>query len=121
MTSAGLSVVVRRLWPRRVRARLAVLYAVLFLLAGTVLLALTYTLVASVLLPAPASTGRSAAPRTGQLMGLCKQREMAGEPPMSASLVGKCNRAFAAAGVGPTEQRDSTLSAIKGEGVTLSV
>jgi signal transduction histidine kinase len=114
MTSAGLSVVVRRLWPRRVRARLAVLYAVLFLLAGTVLLALTYTLVASVLLPAPASTGRSAAPRTGQLMGLCKQREMAGEPPMSASLVGKCNRAFAAAGVGPTEQRDSTLSAIKG-------
>jgi signal transduction histidine kinase len=114
MTSAGLSVVVRRLWPRRVRARLAVLYAVLFLLAGTVLLALTYTLVANVLLPAPASTGRSVAPRTGQLLGLCKQREMAGEPPMSASLVGKCNRAFAAAGVGPKEQRDRTLSAIKG-------
>ena len=43
----------RRLWPRRVRTRLAVFYAVLFLLAGAVLLALTYTLAAAVLLPGP--------------------------------------------------------------------
>ena len=52
MTPAALSVVVRRLWPRRVRTRLAVFYAVLFLLAGTVLLALTYALLATLLLPA---------------------------------------------------------------------
>ena len=55
MTPGGLSVVARRLWPRRMRARLAVLYAVLFLLAGAALLALTYALVAHVLLPAPAT------------------------------------------------------------------
>ena len=41
MTPASLSVAVRRLWPRRMRTRLAVFYAVLFLLAGVVLLALT--------------------------------------------------------------------------------
>ena len=44
MTRARLSAVVRRLWPRRMRTRLAVFYALLFLLAGVVLLALTYTL-----------------------------------------------------------------------------
>jgi signal transduction histidine kinase len=114
MTPAALSVAGRRLWPRRMRARLAVLYTVLFLLAGTALLALTYALVVSVLVPAPANTSRPIAPRTGQLVGQCKEREAPGQPPMSASLVAKCNRAFAAAGAGPTDQRDRTLNALRG-------
>ena len=78
MTPGAPLAVVRRLWPRRVRARLAVFYAILFLLAGTVLLALTYTLLVGVLLPAPANTSKSFAPRTGQLLGLCKQRALLG-------------------------------------------
>jgi signal transduction histidine kinase len=98
------------------RARLAVMYAVLFLLAGTALLALTYTLVVNVLLPAPAGTSKTIRPRTAQLLGLCKQRQAPGEPPMSASLLEQCNRAFVAAGPGPGReaQRASELSALRG-------
>jgi signal transduction histidine kinase len=113
MTPAALSAVGRRLWPRRVRTRLAVMYTVLFLLAGTVLLALTYTLVANVLIPAPTITSKPITPREGQLLGLCKQSELPGKPPMSASLLAQCNRAYAATGAGPINQRNSTLSALK--------
>ena len=86
MTPATLSVIVRRLWPRRIRARLAVMYTVLFLLAGTALLALTYTLAAHVLAPAPAGIVKPIPPRTGQLLGLCKRAQSPGKPPMSAAL-----------------------------------
>ncbi|MGN6170344.1 MAG: sensor histidine kinase, partial [Solirubrobacteraceae bacterium] len=95
-------------------ARLAVMYAVLFMLAGTALMVLTYTLVASVLLPAPAGNGKPLSPREGQLLGLCKQRGLPREPAMSASLLAECKRAYAASGAGPINQRNSTLSAIKG-------
>ena len=37
MTPTDLRVAVQRLWPRRVRTRLAVFYAVLFLMVGVVL------------------------------------------------------------------------------------
>jgi signal transduction histidine kinase len=116
MTPAALSVTVRRLWPRRVRARLAVMYTVLFLLAGMALLALTYTLVANVLVPAPAAvTGPPRSSPLAQLLGQCKEREAPGEPPMSASLVANCNRAFAAVpGAGANDQRLRTLSALRG-------
>jgi hypothetical protein len=89
MTSANVQAVVRRLFPWRVRIRLAVLYAALFLLAGAALLALTYVLVAHVLLP-PVST-KSIPPRLGDLLGLCRQRQAPGQPAMSVSLVEKCN------------------------------
>ena len=71
MTSAALSVMARRVWPRRVRTRLAVTYAVLFVLAGTVLLALTYALLVtcSSRRPAPQNTHRA---RTAQILSLCK-------------------------------------------------
>jgi signal transduction histidine kinase len=108
MTPAALPVVVRRLWPRRMRTRLAVMYSVLFLLAGTALLAVTYTLVATVLLPAPASTTKRIPPRQAHLLGLCKP------PPRSASLLEECNRAIAASGAGPREQRASELVALRG-------
>jgi signal transduction histidine kinase len=107
MTPAGLSVVARRLWPRRMRTRLAVTYAVLFLLAGTALLAVTYTLVATVLFPAPANTSKPIPPREAQLLGLCKP------PPTSASLLDECRRVIAAGG-GTADQRASELSALRG-------
>jgi signal transduction histidine kinase len=103
---------VRRLWPRRMRTRLAVMYSFLFLLVGTALLALTYALVAHVLLPAPSGT-KPISPRIGQLLGLCKQRGMPGQPHMSASLVETCNRAILAAGGGPNAQRAGELSALR--------
>ena len=37
----------RRWWPQKVRTRLALLYAVLFLVSGSALLGLTYGLVAA--------------------------------------------------------------------------
>jgi hypothetical protein len=90
--SAGLSVVVRRLWPRRMRVRLAVMYAVLFLLAGTALLGLTYTLAAHVLLPAPTTPTKAITLREEWLLGICKQAQPPGKPPMSASLRERCDR-----------------------------
>jgi signal transduction histidine kinase len=89
------------------RTRLAVFYSVLFLLAGTVLLALTYALVANVLLPAPAATSTRISPREEQLLGLCKPM------PTAAALVEECKRAIAAAGLG-SDQRESTLTALRG-------
>ena len=116
MTPGALMVGMRRLWPRRMRARLAVMYAVLFLLAGTVLLALTYTLLVSVLLPAPAGS-KQVGPRTAQLLGLCKQSAAPGQPRMSTSLLEECNRALAASGAGAGAQRASELSALRGASV----
>ncbi len=115
MTPRRPSIVLRRLWPRRVRTRLAVFYAVLFLVAGTALLALTYTLLTNVLLPAPAGVSKPpASPRDGPLLNMCKLSEAPGEPPVSASLLATCNRAFAAAGTGSADQRGATLSALRG-------
>jgi hypothetical protein len=117
MTPTTSSGVVRRPWPRRMRTRLAVMYTVLFLLAGTVLLALTYALVANVLLPAPGVTSKTITPREGQLLGLCKQSELRGEPPMSAPLLADCKRAYDVTGAGPINQRNRTLDALRGASV----
>ena len=46
----------RRLWPRKVRTRLTLTYAALFLAAGTALLALTYGLLAASLPTQPPSS-----------------------------------------------------------------
>jgi signal transduction histidine kinase len=107
MTPAGPSVVVRRFWPQRVRTRLAIVYAVLFLLAGAALLAVTYTLVAAVLLPAPATLSKTISPREEQLLGLCKPL------PTAPSLLNECRRAIAAAGGGSADQRQSELDALR--------
>jgi signal transduction histidine kinase len=110
MKPVALSIVVRRLWPRRVRARLAVLYAVLFLLAGSALLALTYTLLAS-RLPASASSSSAIAARNEQLAEVCRQREQSGRQFASVAAAEKCKVAFAAgARAGSTIQRNRTLS-----------
>ena len=95
MTPAALPLVVRRLWPQRVRTRLAVFYAVLFLLAGVVLLALTYTLASAVLLPRSAPPPKLLTPQEGALLGLCKPL------PTSPSLLAKCNHLIDSVGAGP--------------------
>ena len=53
----------RRLWPQKVRARLTLLYAALFLAGGSALLGLTYGLVASSLPIHPATARKLTMPR----------------------------------------------------------
>ena len=112
MTRARRFAVGRRLWPRRMRTRLAVFYSILFLVGGALLLALTYALVANVLLPAP-GPNKPISPAQEQLLALCKPS------PTSAALLEQCKRVIAATGAG---QRDSTLSALRGaQGIGLGV
>lgn len=109
--TAAMKAFLRRLWPRRVRTRLALLYALLFLVAGSGLLVLTYALLAS-RLPAPAATSKSVAVRNGQLATICKQRQQAGQA-ASPQLLEKCKLAFTAgARAGSSDQRDRTLSTL---------
>ena len=110
MMSAGVPLV-RRLWPRRVRTRLAVTYAVLFVLAGAVLLALIYALLVTVLVPAPAAPSKQLSPRTAQLLALCKPA------PTSPSLVAECKRAIASVGGNDPKQRGDILAALRGASV----
>ena len=102
MTLAAL----RRLRPRRVRSRLAVFYSGLFLLAGAVLLALTYALLASVLLPAPASLPKHLTPHETALLRLCKPL------PSSPSLLAQCKRFIYGLGPGP-DARAHTLAELR--------
>ncbi len=103
MTPAGLSVTVRRLWPRRVRTRLAVFYTVLFFVVGVVLLALTYALAAAVLLPGPGRLPKLT-PQESALLGLCKPL------PTSASLRTKCLHMIGSTGVGQQARGDALAS-----------
>jgi len=80
------------LWPRKVRTRLALLYAGLFLISGSALLGLTYGLVAASL-PAQSSSSASAGLDSQQLAKLainCKQ------PHPDLGTVKLCNQAFSA-------------------------
>jgi signal transduction histidine kinase len=106
MTAGALLVGVRRLWPRRMRTRLAVFYAVLFLLAGLVLLALSYALMVSVLLPAPSPPPKLLTPQEQALVAVCKPL------PSSASLLAKCNHLIGAVGAG-SQARGDTLAALR--------
>jgi signal transduction histidine kinase len=107
MRGASIKATVRGLWPRRVRARLALLYAVLFLLAGSALLVLTYALLAS-RLPKPPPAAKPAAPNP-QLLALCKEGKQLG----SEQVLAKCKLAFAAGQrAGSQSQRDQTLTTL---------
>ena len=106
MIPAPLAVPVRRLWPRGMRTRLAVFYAVLFLLAGLVLLALTYALADAVLLPRPAPSPKLLTPQERALLPLCKPL------PASASLLAKCNHLIDIVGPGP-DARGHALAALR--------
>ena len=110
MTPPALSAL-GRLWPRRVRARLAVVYTVLFLLAGAVLLALTYTLVVHVLLPAP---GHDVQDDPAALRAVAEAVQATAHAPPRCSQ--ECKRAIAATGGGPSD-RDAALHALQGASV----
>jgi signal transduction histidine kinase len=87
------------------RTRLAVFYALLFLVAGVVLLALSYTLLASVLLPAPRPPPKLT-PQEQALLSMCKPL------PSSPSLLAQCNHLIGIAG-GGAESRGDTLAALR--------
>ena len=99
---------IRALWPRRVRTRLAVTYAVLFLLAGIVLLALTYALLVIVLVPSPAAPPKSIPQSTQQVLALCKP------PPTAPALIAECKRAIASVGGEGPKERGDVLSELRG-------
>jgi signal transduction histidine kinase len=87
------------------RTRLAVFYAVLFLLAGVVLLALSYALMVSVLLP-PVTQPKALTPQQQALLPVCKPL------PTSASLLAQCNHLIAIIG-GAAQSRGDTLAALR--------
>jgi signal transduction histidine kinase len=87
------------------RARLAVFYAILFLLAGVVLVALTYALAAAVLLPSAAPPPKLLTTQERALLGLCKPL------PTSPLLLAKCKHLIDV-GAGP-QARGDALSALR--------
>lgn len=94
-----------RLWPRRMRTRLAVFYAVLFLLAGVVLLAVSYALMVSVLLPA-VPPPKPLTPQQQALLGVCKPL------PSTPSLLAQCKHLITLVGSG-VQARGDTLAALR--------
>jgi signal transduction histidine kinase len=106
MTATGISIAARRLWPQRMRTRLAVFYSALFLLGGAVLLVLTYGLLANVLLPAPAPFPKHLTAQDEALLGLCKPL------PTSPSLLAQCNRLINELGPG-SGAREHTLAELR--------
>ena len=79
----------RRIWPQKVRTRLALLYAVLFLISGSALLGLTYGLVAANLPATPVSTATGFdSNQLAKLSKACKQ------PHPDPGTVYACKQAF---------------------------
>jgi len=82
-----------RIWPQKVRTRLALLYAVLFLISGSALLGLTYGLVAANLPAKPASSASRFSPQQlAKLSVACKLQQS--DPGMVAA----CKSAFTEGG-----------------------
>ena len=100
MTSAA-PTFVRRLWPRRMRTRLAVFYALLFFVVGAALLALTYGLSARFLVPRAAPPTRLLTPQEESLLGVCKPL------PTSRTLLAECKHLIAVIGAGPSARGDT--------------
>ena len=70
---------VRRLWPRKVRTRLTLIYAALFFAAGAALLTLTYGLVASNLPTKPSAAVATVSSQ--ELHALKRECDVPGNPP----------------------------------------
>jgi signal transduction histidine kinase len=105
--SRGLSRLARQLLPQRIGPRLTLTFAVLFFIAGSVLLGLTYALVDASL---PAASGH----------GLTKQQELNVQSKCAfrekndkAAVSGCVQKAYAAGlGAGSSDQRDRALSSL---------
>ena len=93
-----------RIWPQKVRTRLALLYAALFLVSGSALLALTYGLVAANLpKQSPAASTGLDSNQLAKLRVACRQ------PYPDPGTVLACKHAFSA---GAASVRDSTLDSL---------
>jgi signal transduction histidine kinase len=91
-------------WPQKVRTRLALLYAALFLVSGSALLALTYGLVAASLpQQSPAAASGLDSNQLAKLRNACRQ------PYPDPGTVLACKRAFSA---GADSVRDSALDSL---------
>jgi signal transduction histidine kinase len=103
--SARLRCLIRRYWPQRVRIRLSLIYAGLFLAAGSVLLGITYGLLASSLPQQPTQSGpASGANELAKIGPACKQ------PHPDPSLIEACKRAYSAGAAAASQsQRQQTL------------
>jgi signal transduction histidine kinase len=102
---------IRRAWPQKVRPRLTLLYAALFLLGGFVLLGLTYGLVARSL-PAHAGGVSHRVSQAEQKIQLACNQADPGQRDQP-SVVLECKQAFAAgARAASTSQRDRTLHSL---------
>ena len=95
-------------WPQKVRTRLALLYAVLFLVSGSALLALTYGLVAANL-PAQSSTAQ-ASPGLDSNQ-LAKLRAACRKPYPDPGTVLACKQAFSA-GAAAASVRERALDSL---------
>jgi signal transduction histidine kinase len=96
----------RRIWPQKVRTRLALLYAALFLVSGSALLGLTYGLVAANL-PAQSTAAQQGSGLDSN--ALAKLRAACRQPYPDPGTVLACKRAFSA---GAASVRDSTLDSL---------
>jgi signal transduction histidine kinase len=115
MTPTSLPAAVTRLWPRRLRTRLALFYSLLFLVAGVALLALIYALATKLLLPSsqPPRLNRLTA-QEREILRLCKPL------PTSQPLVTECKHVLAVLGRGSAT--GSGLAAIRiASGIGLGV
>ena len=120
----------RRLWPQKVRTRLTVIYAALFLAAGSALLGLTYGLVASSLPVGSAAASKQIFSRA-EFIKLCKEpqpkpvpsnggkdqrpfpRPGPSKPTQSNKIVELCKKAYAAGdSAGSTSQRQHALHSL---------
>jgi signal transduction histidine kinase len=105
---------VSRQLPQRVRTRMAILYAALFLAAGALLLALTYGLVASTL-PTTTSLSKLTSTQQAKLALACNQAEQAARsktsgPPKPIAVTRACQKlASEAANSATQNQRDREL------------
>jgi hypothetical protein len=106
MTTRSRRTTVRRLWPQRIRTRLAIFYSALLLAAGLGLVALAYTGALALTTGPPRLTQLT--PSQHALLGLCKPL------PSSKQLRAECARLLALAG--PT-QNAALLDAIRIAGI----
>jgi signal transduction histidine kinase len=95
MTALSIPAAVTRLWPRRLRTRLALFYALLVFVAGVALLALIYALATKLLLPAPQPPHLNRlTSQERDILRLCKPS------PTSQPLLTECKHVLAVLGRG---------------------
>jgi len=104
----------RRLWPQRVRARLTLTYALLFLAGGSALLALTYGFAAATL---PSRGSPTSVMSRAEYAKLCKPKQNpktqnpTKSPIRNPKIANQCEQAYLAGiGAGASNQRTRTLN-----------